>query len=106
MHDVPYIQSKNFGPEVVSTMTRICTELRKVVADKPMGVQVLACGNKEALAIAKACGLNFIRSEGFVFSHIADEGFTDANAGEVLRYRKYIQADDVLVLTDIKKKHR
>lgn len=65
----------------------------------------MANGNKEALAIAKACGFNFIRAEGFVFSHIADEGFTDANAGQILRYRTQIQADDVLVLADIKKKH-
>lgn len=50
--------------------------------------------------------MNFIRAEGFVFSHVADEGFTDANAGLILRYRSKIQADDVLVFTDIKKKHR
>lgn len=60
----------------------------------------------EALAIAKACNLNFVRTEGFVFSHIGDEGFTDANAGELLRYRKRIDAENVLVFTDIKKKHR
>ncbi|CAH1113185.1 unnamed protein product [Psylliodes chrysocephalus] len=106
MHDIPYIQSKYFGPEVTSTMTRICTEIRKLIPEtKPFGVQVLACGNREALAIAKACSMNFVRAEGFVFSHVADEGFTDANAGLILRYRKQIQAEDVLVFTDIKKKH-
>lgn len=68
--------------------------------------QVLAAGNTEALAIAKACSLNFIRAEGFVFSHIADEGFLDANAGHILRYRRHIEAEDVLIFTDIKKKHR
>lgn len=50
--------------------------------------------------------MDFIRAEGYVFSHIADEGFMDANAGLVLRYRKSIQAENVLVFTDIKKKHR
>lgn len=68
--------------------------------------QVLAGGNSEALAVAKACSLDFIRAEGYVFSHIADEGFMDANAGLLLRYRKNIQADDILIFTDIKKKHR
>lgn len=67
---------------------------------------MLSCGNKEALAIAKVCSLNFIRAEGYVFSHIGDEGFTDANAGKLLRYRKQISAEDVLVFADIKKKHR
>ncbi|KAJ8971243.1 hypothetical protein NQ314_000805 [Rhamnusium bicolor] len=106
MHDVPYIQSKYFGPEITATMSRICTELRKIVPkNKPFGIQVLAGGNKEALSVAKACSMNFIRAEGFVFSHIADEGFMDANAGIILRYRKKIQAEDILVFTDIKKKH-
>lgn len=60
----------------------------------------------EALAVAKACNFDFIRAEGFVFGHVADEGFTDANAGLVLRYRRKIQAENVLIFADIKKKHR
>lgn len=51
-------------------------------------------------------GLDFIRAEGFVFSHVADEGLLDACAGDLLRYRKIIGADRVLIFTDIKKKHR
>jgi predicted TIM-barrel enzyme len=68
--------------------------------------QVLAGGNKEALSVALAAGLQFIRAEGFVFSHVADEGFTDAMAGSLLRYRTNIRADSILIFTDIKKKHR
>nr|XP_026692881.1 uncharacterized protein F13E9.13, mitochondrial-like [Ciona intestinalis] len=49
--------------------------------------------------------LDFIRAEGFVFSHIGDEGFIDSCAASLLRYRKQIEADHVLVFTDIKKKH-
>uniref|UniRef100_A0ABM0GKX2 Uncharacterized protein F13E9.13, mitochondrial-like n=1 Tax=Saccoglossus kowalevskii TaxID=10224 RepID=A0ABM0GKX2_SACKO len=47
----------------------------------------------------------FIRAEGFVFAHVADEGIMNCCAGELLRYRKQIGADDVQVFTDIKKKH-
>lgn len=71
-----------------------------------MSWQVLAGGNKEALSVALAAGLQFIRAEGFVFSHVADEGFTDATAGPLLRYRANIRADNILIFTDIKKKHR
>ena len=39
----------------------------------------------EALAVASACGLQFIRVEGFVFGHVADEGYTNACAGDLLR---------------------
>lgn len=106
MHDVPYIQDKSLGPEIISSMTRIATEIKKVLnPGTPCGVQVLACGNKHALAISKACDLQFIRAEGFVFGHVADEGYTDACAGQLLRYRKQIDAEDVLVFTDLKKKH-
>ena len=51
-------------------------------------------------------GLQFARMEGFVFSHVADEGIMNACAGDVLRYRKSIDAEHIAVFTDIKKKHR
>lgn len=107
MHDIPYIKSSNFGPEVVASMTAVTSEIQQVLKQSkiPVGIQILACGGKEALAVAKATGCNFIRNEGFVFSHIGDEGFIDSNAGELLRYRKAIDAEDVLIFSDIKKKH-
>ena len=55
--------------------------------------------------MAQASGADFIRAEGYVFSHVADEGWMDSCAGELLRCRKFIKAENVLVLTDIKKKH-
>lgn len=105
MHDVPYVQNEKIGWEVMTAMTRLCHEVKTIVKRTPCGVQILAGGNKQALAVAKAANLQFIRAEGFVFSHVADEGFTDACAGDILRYRKQIDAEDVLVFTDIKKKH-
>ncbi|XP_011294655.2 uncharacterized protein F13E9.13, mitochondrial isoform X1 [Musca domestica] len=108
MHDIPYVQHQQLGPETTSCMTRVCQEVRNVISHKskiPLGVQVLACGNKQALAIAKACDLQYIRAEGYVFGHVADEGYTDACAGEILRYRKHIDAENVLIFTDLKKKH-
>lgn len=105
MHDVPYIQNEMIGPEVIASMTRIATEVKKIMSKTPCGIQVLASANCQALAIAKAADLQFIRVEGFVFSHIADEGFTDACAGRLLRYRKQIDSENILVFTDLKKKH-
>lgn len=107
MHDIPYIQQdKQFNAETTACMARLSMEMRSIIPDRtPCGIQILACGNQQALAVAKATNLQFIRVEGFVFSHIADEGFTNANAGELLRYRRNIDAADVLVFTDMKKKH-
>lgn len=109
MHDIPYVKSNKFGPEVTAAMTSVTKEIQNVLAESkrriPIGIQVLACGGKEALAIAKSTKCHFIRNEGFVFSHIGDEGFIDSNAGELLRYRKVIDAEEVLIFNDIKKKH-
>jgi uncharacterized protein len=96
MHDVPYL-NKNVGPEVVSTMSVIAQKIREKT-NLPLGIQVLASANKEAIAIAQAASFNFIRAEGFIFSHIADEGITDACAGELLRYRHQIDADEIAIL--------
>lgn len=106
MFDIPYLQGSSLGPEVVACMTRVCHEVRSVIPKKiPCGIQILAGGNKEALAVSKACGLQFIRAECFVFSHVADEGLMNGCAGQLLRYQRAINAEDVLILADIKKKH-
>jgi membrane complex biogenesis BtpA family protein len=104
MHDAPFLK-RQVGPEITSMMTIIGHELRKVFPDKPLGVQILAGANKEALGVALAADLDYIRGEGFVFAQISDEGFIESDAGELLRYRKYIGADKIKVFTDIKKKH-
>ncbi len=103
MHDVPYLKG-NVGHEVSSLMTLI-GYLIKQRTQLPVGIQILAGANLEALAAAKAAGLDFIRAEGFVFAHVADEGLIEAQAGELLRYRKNINAEEIAIFTDIKKKH-
>jgi len=103
MHDVPYL-NRQVGPEVVAAMTVLGYEVKNVTGLR-CGLQILAGANHEALAAAVAAGLDFVRAEGFVFAHVADEGLIDGSAGQILRYRRQIGADDILVLTDIKKKH-
>jgi len=104
MHDRPYLR-KHVGPEIVSAMTRVGATVRGAVAC-PIGVQILAGANREAIAVAKAIDAQFIRAEGFVFSAVADEGFLgEADAGPLLRYRKSIGAESIAVWCDIKKKH-
>ncbi|KAG8562688.1 hypothetical protein GDO81_015769 [Engystomops pustulosus] len=103
MNDIPY--TLNVGPEVTASMATVCAAVRQTCPQIPLGVQVLACANQQALAVALAAGLNFIRAESFVFSHVADEGLVDACAGDLLRYRKIIGAEHVQIFADIKKKH-
>jgi membrane complex biogenesis BtpA family protein len=103
MHDRPYLRGA-VGPEIVSVMTAVGCAMRGSVA-VPCGVQVLAAANEEALAVALAAGLDFIRAEGFVFAHVADEGVIEGCAGRLLRARKAWGAESVQIFTDIKKKH-
>jgi len=103
MHDRPYLKGA-VGPEIVSAMTAIGREIRRAVS-LPLGVQVLAGANREALAVALAAGASFVRVEGFVFAHVADEGIIQSSAGELLRYRRQIGAEGVAVFADVKKKH-
>lgn len=103
MHDTPYLRGR-VGPEIVAAMAVIARAV-KDAARLPCGVQVLAAANQEALAVALAAGLEFIRAEGFAFAHVADEGIIQSSAAELLRYRRAIGAEHVQVWADVKKKH-
>lgn len=104
MHDRPYLPQA-VGPEVVSAMAAVLDAVRAEVA-VPLGVQILAGANREAMAVAAAGGAAFIRAEGFVFAHVADEGLMpQADAGRLLRYRREIGAEHVRIFADVKKKH-
>src|SRR3954453_18053463 len=69
MHDRPYLKGA-VGPETVAAMTVVGHEGRRAVP-LPLGVQVLAAANREAIAVALACGGSFVRVEGYVFAHVA-----------------------------------
>jgi uncharacterized protein len=103
MHDVPYLRG-SVGPEVVAAMAVVARAV-KSESNLPVGVQILAGANAEAMAVARAAGLDYIRAEGFAFAHVADEGLIQSSAAELLRFRKRIGAEGVRVFADVKKKH-
>ncbi|HEV2826247.1 MAG TPA: BtpA/SgcQ family protein [Pyrinomonadaceae bacterium] len=102
-HDRPYLKA-NIGPEITAAMAVIGAEVRRATS-LPLGVQVLAGANSSALAVALTCAASFVRVEGYVFAHVADEGLIEASAGALLRYRRAIGADHIRVFADVKKKH-
>jgi membrane complex biogenesis BtpA family protein len=103
MHDVPYLRGE-VGPEIVASMALVGHAV-KAETRLPVGIQILAGANLEAMAVAHAASLDFIRAESFVFAHVADEGFIESSAAKLLRYRKLIGAERVQVWADVKKKH-
>ena len=103
MHDVPYLRG-GVGPEVVAAMAVIGRAV-KTACGLPVGVQILAGANVAAVAVAHAAGLDFVRAEAYAFAHVADEGWIESSAAELLRYRRMIGAERVRVWADVKKKH-
>lgn len=102
-HDRPYLKG-TAGPEITAAMSVIGAAVRGE-SSLPLGMQILAGANRSSVAAAHACGATFVRVEGFVFAHVADEGIFESSAGDLLRYRRAIGADGVRVFADIKKKH-
>lgn len=102
-HDAPYLKGHVY-PETITAMT-VITKTLKDELELPMGIQVLAGANMEALAIANALELDFIRVEGFVYAHIGDEGIHDACCAELVRKRFDLKAEKIKIYADVKKKH-
>jgi membrane complex biogenesis BtpA family protein len=104
MHDVPYLRGR-VGPEITAAMTVLALAVKAASGGLPCGIQILAGANHEALAVAHAAGLEFVRVEGFAFAHVADEGLIESSAASLLRFRRAIGAERVRVWADVKKKH-
>jgi uncharacterized protein len=103
MHDVPYLRGR-VEPETTAAMAVIAHAI-KYETVLPIGIQILAGANLEALGVAVAAGLDFLRVEGFVFAHIGDEGFHQSCAAELIRRRAILKAEHIKIFADIKKKH-
>jgi membrane complex biogenesis BtpA family protein len=106
MHDFPCVREREMGPEVAATLAVVGGEIRRRVGPElPIGIQVLFAANRTAVAVAAAAGLNFIRAEGWTYGHLSDKGWVEASAGAVVRYRKQIEAEQIALWADVKKKH-
>ncbi|NBX81877.1 hypothetical protein EBQ90_02165 [bacterium] len=103
MHDVPYLKG-NVGPEITAAMAVLGAEIKKAT-QLELGVQILAGAYHATLAVAQAVAADWMRVEGFVFAHVADEGLFEACAGPLLRLRKELGAENIKIMADIKKKH-
>ena len=102
MGDLPYV-ARRVALETIAALS-IATGAIVEMSDRPVGLQVLAAANDTALSVAAVTGASFIRVEGFAYAHVADEGWIDACAGNLLRKRKSLGAD-VAIWADVQKKH-
>lgn len=92
--DRPYLTE--VGPEIVATYVRIVTEVLPIIT-VPYGCGVLI-DPKTTIAVANAIGAQFVRT--YVSnSYVGTFGKQDFNPGDVFRYRKEIDAEQVNVYT-------
>ena len=101
MGDVPYLKGE-VAPETLAAVTLATAEV--VSRGAPVGLQVLAAANLQAMAVAAVTGAAFVRVEAFAYAHVADEGWIDASAGPLLRARAGLGAE-VAIWADVQKKH-
>jgi len=102
--DVPFLRPQDIGFETVSFLTMISTRIAADVG-LPIGINVLANAGIPSLAIAKASGAKFVRVNQFANAYVANEGFMQGDAGNIMRYRAMIDARDIAVFADSHVKH-
>jgi membrane complex biogenesis BtpA family protein len=102
--DIPFAKPDDLGPETAAVMA-VMTRAVRLDSGLPVGVNVLANGAIQALAVAKAAGASFIRVNQWANAYVANEGFIEGRAGEAMRYRAWLHARDVKVFADVHVKH-
>ena len=102
--DIPFAKPDRLGPETAACMA-VITRAVRLATEMPVGVNVLANGAIQALAVAKASGAAFVRVNQWANAYVANEGFIEGPAAEATRYRAWLQARGVKIFADIHVKH-
>lgn len=105
--DVPFVKENVIGGETIAAMSVVAGKVREVTRTRGMvmGINVLANAGQAAVSIAKAAGADFVRVNEWVNGYVANEGFVEGKAGEILRHRSRIFANDVRIFADVHVKH-
>lgn len=101
--DVPFYPGR-VPAYVVAQMTAVAAEVRGRVA-LPLGINVLRNDGLSALAVAHACGADFVRVNVLCGARVTDQGVVQGIAHDLLRERSLLGAAGVKVLADVDVKH-
>lgn len=102
--DIPFAKPDDLGPETAACLAVIAERVRRETG-VPLGVNVLANAPLPALAVCVAAGAAFIRVNQWANAYVANEGFMEGRAGEAMRYRAALRAEDVRIFADAHVKH-
>jgi membrane complex biogenesis BtpA family protein len=103
--DAPFYPDR-VPAHVIAHMTALGCAVRDRVPGLPLGINVLRNDGRSALAVAHACGANFIRVNVLCGARVADQGILRGIAHELMRDRAGLGARDAIkVLADVDVKH-
>lgn len=101
--DLPFYPSE-VPPWTVAYLTALARKIKKNFL-LPLGINVLRNDGLSALAIANACGAQFIRVNILTGARLTDQGIISGQAHEILRLRKRIGAQHIQIFADIAVKY-
>jgi len=102
--DIPFSKPEDIGPETPAFLS-VVTDRIKRATSVPVGINVLANAPLPAIATAVAGGADFVRVNQWANAYVANEGFMEGRAGEALRYRSLLRAENVRIFADAHVKH-
>jgi uncharacterized protein len=102
--DLPFLRPEDIGYETVATMSAVADRVREACS-VPIGINVLANGGEAAMAVAKASEASFIRVNQWVNAYVSNEGFVQGDSAKILRYRSFLQAQEIAIFADVHVKH-
>lgn len=103
--DRPFLKPEDIGPETTAFLTAAGCSIRCHFPDIPIGMNVHLNGGMHALAAAKATGASWIRAFNLANGYISNSGYIDASGPKLLRYRRAIEADKIMIFGDFQVKH-
>jgi membrane complex biogenesis BtpA family protein len=101
--DVPFTPGR-VEPATIAAMTVVAREIRRELPATPLGINVLKCDARAALAIACAVGARFIRVNVHAGAVVADQGIVQTDAYATLRDRRLLSVE-VAIFADVQGKH-
>ncbi|MFP6743372.1 MAG: BtpA/SgcQ family protein [Alphaproteobacteria bacterium] len=95
------------APETTAIMTRVTREEVVAASGAAVGIEILLNDPMASLAVAKASGAAFIRTDYFVdpMERAEHGGAMAIDPEGLMAYRRQIGAEDVLILADIQVKY-
>lgn len=102
--DRPFLKPQHIGMETVAAVTAAAAAIKSSV-ELPMGINIHLNGISQAIAVAHAIGAGWIRAFELANAYVSNSGIIEAAAPEALRYRAFLQAENVMIFGDFHVKH-